>query len=73
MSYWVYEDRQSKFARIHRATCKWCKDGRGIHPNANREIFIWYGPIGTREGAERIAARFGYQPASCPHCEPERS
>ena len=30
MIYWVYEDDPSNKVRIHKATCGFCNDGKGI-------------------------------------------
>ena len=50
MTYWVYEDGPTNRARVHRATCNCCNDGKGVKGSRlpdNR----WHGPFGTEQEA----------------------
>ena len=50
MTYWVYEDDPTNCVRVHKATCSFCNDGKGIKGSRlpdNR----WHGPFETVQKA----------------------
>ena len=54
VAYWVYEDGPTNQTRIHKATCRFCNDGRGLHGSRlpdNR----WIGPLESAEVALDVA------------------
>jgi hypothetical protein len=64
VSYWAQEDFPTKSARMHRAECRYCNNGRGWQPQRTRRNNAWYGPFPTPEQAgaacrQAIAPSFG--------------
>ncbi len=56
MTYWVYEDLPTNHAKVHEASCGFCRDGLGtkrvkVHPNETK----WHGPYGSIELAKAAA------------------
>lgn len=70
VAYWVYEDRPTNRARIHRATCRFCNDGTGLHGSRlpdNR----WIGPLESSERALEVALDTERKDiAECKFCRP---
>ena len=68
MTYWVYEDDQTDRARVHKATCSRCNDGRGLKGSRlpdNR----WHGPFGTeREAIDRALSTDRSDAKGCRFC-----
>jgi hypothetical protein len=50
-SYWVYENWTHRRIRVHRATCSFCNDGRGLGIGRNGRNDTWYGDYSSREAA----------------------
>ncbi len=69
-AYWVYEDDPTNRARVHKATCGYCNQGRGLHGSRlpdNR----WHGPFLTREEAySRLRATGRSNADGCKVCNP---
>ena len=69
-SYWVYEDAPTSRARIHKAACRLCNDGRGLHGSRlpdNR----WIGPLESVEVALEVALDTERRDiAECKFCRP---
>ena len=62
MTYWVYEDDPTNRVRVHKATCGYCSDGKGIKGSRlpdNR----WLGPFGTKQEAIDEALKTGRRDA----------
>ena len=52
MAYWVYEDDATNRARVHRAMCSRCNDGKGVK-GSRRSDNRWHGPfIAEREATD---------------------
>lgn len=68
--YWVYEDDPTNRARVHKATCRFCNQGRGLHGSRfadNR----WHGPFLTREEAfSKLRATGRSNADGCKVCNP---
>lgn len=69
-TYWVYEDGPTNRARIHKAACRFCNDGRGLHISRlpdNR----WIGPLESAEVALEVALDTERKDiAECKFCRP---
>lgn len=59
MAYYIYRNWQAeKKARIHRASCGNCKDGKGSHNNPSGDKYgKWFGPYSTIEEAQKEACQ----------------
>jgi hypothetical protein len=71
MAYFVYENWTHDRARIHRAHCGYCNDGRGTQPSDSGRNGKWHGPYDDRDLAFRVAKnlrRVDTQP--CGICAP---
>ena len=58
MTYWVYVDDPTNRVRVHRGSCSYCNDGRGMKESRlpdNR----WHGPYATEREAIDIALMTG--------------
>ena len=51
MEYWVYENWVHDKAIVHKASCSYCNEGRGMHPDSSEDHGKWRGPFRTREDA----------------------
>ena len=58
MTYWVYEDDPTSSVRVHRATCGFCNDGRGLR-GSRRPDNRWHGPFETEREAVTVALGTG--------------
>ena len=59
MSYWVYENWTHDKAIIHRDSCAYCNNGRGIHGVSSGANDEWHGPYELRDDAEAKANATG--------------
>ena len=70
VTYWVYEDKPTNRTRIHKAACRFCNDGRGLHGSRlpdNR----WIGPLESVEVAMEVALDTERKDiAECKACRP---
>lgn len=57
--FWIYENwAASNIARIHRAECGYCKNGKGCHKTKHgNKNGMWHGPYTTRQAAHSAAGR----------------
>ena len=73
MTYWVYEDDQTDWVRVHKETCIYCNDGQGRHRSRlpdNR----WYGPCPTvRDAIDRALSTGRAYAGGCGECLQEVS
>jgi hypothetical protein len=53
--FWVYENTVHRKARIHRADCSFCSDGRGLHGGGESLSGKWFGPFTDFESASTAA------------------
>jgi len=73
MKYYVYENWQAEGhkAKIHFANCSFCKNGKGIHPNAGEDNGQWHGPFDTFQVAVNAANSTGGRISKCKFCNPK--
>lgn len=57
LKFWVYENTVHRKARVHRAGCSFCSDGRGLHGAGQTLSGKWFGPFPDLDGA--VAAAHG--------------
>jgi F-type H+-transporting ATPase subunit beta len=55
MNFYVYENWTHKKAVVHRSTCGYCNDGRGIQAADSGRNGKWHGPIGDKATAFAFA------------------
>lgn len=70
MSYWVYENWTHKRARVHRAKCSHCNDGRGVQPSDSGRNGKWYGPYDRDRAFDQAKALQQEDTAACSFCVP---
>lgn len=71
VSYWVYDNRVHKYAKVHRADCTFCDHGRGLHRRGSKAVAgQWLGPFQTAAQALRAAEGTGRSPETCSVCVP---
>ncbi len=71
VGYWVYEDRPTSRTRIHKSTCRFCNDGKGLHGSRLPDN-KWHGPFESEENAIGIALDTGHSDISgCGSCLPD--
>lgn len=71
MSYWVYDNRVHKFARVHRAAFTFCDHGRGLHQRGAKAVAgQWLGPFPAAAQALRAAEATGRSAETCSVCTP---
>lgn len=69
--YWVYENWLHNYASIHRGSCSYCNDGRGMHAGSSKDNGEWHGPFATADEAWARAERTGREEVKrCGHCSP---
>jgi hypothetical protein len=56
--YWVDENWTHHYARVHRATCSNCNDGRGTQSADSGQNIRWHGPYNDRDAAYRELSDF---------------
>ena len=68
MSYYVYVNKPTSKARIHKGLCSWCNNGKGCH-SANRrtENGEWH-IFKTIKEAENFARKSDKRVSKCQHC-----
>jgi hypothetical protein len=55
--------------RIHRAGCRYCNNGNGIHKNVGKNNGQWHGPFKELENTLEIAQKNNnYQITNCKKC-----
>lgn len=72
--YYLYENTPTNKVTLHNASCKFCNGGKGIHPEAQKEINgTWHGPFTEYNLAKMFAkdslANHNYK--DCKKCNPE--
>lgn len=72
MKFYIYENwiAEGHKARIHLAECSFCKDGKGIHPNASIRNGKWHGPYSSFKEACDEAVKTGGNISNCKFCNP---
>ena len=59
MSYWVYENYRHNKAVVHKAECRFCKDGAGLHEVGENTNGQWHGPFCDASEAQAKARNTG--------------
>lgn len=57
MEFWVYENTIHRKARVHRADCSFCSDGRGLHGSGHTPSGRWSGPFPNLDEATAAARK----------------
>lgn len=72
MSYWIYHDKVTSYAKLHINTCGACKDGRGMHGHQETNQNEWYGPFQSKQEALQKAQAKGIGDLlkNCGLCKP---
>ena len=71
VSYWVYEDRVTSNARVHKETCGHCNYGAGRGHGRIPGDSEWHGPYASRAEAFLRAEATGQKEVrGCGHCRP---
>ena len=69
--YYVYENWTHKRARVHRAGCSYCNNGRGTQPSDSGQNGKWHGPFKDRDDAFAKLKSTGQVDAKgCASCAP---
>lgn len=68
--YYVYENWTVSRARIHFASCAYCNDGKGVHPDAGDRNGQWHGPFLSFHEAREAADKTGQPVSECKACCP---
>jgi len=67
--FWVYENRVHEYATVHRGSCSFCNDGRGVHPGSSTANGEWLGPFATSADAWARAEKTRRREIRrCGHC-----
>jgi len=67
----VYENWTHKRARVHRAECSFCNNGRGTQASASARNGKWHGPFADRGTAFSVASKLGREDTKgCAFCAP---
>lgn len=56
-NYYVYENWTHDFARIHKASCSCCNDGKGFRNNTSDKNGRWLGSFKDKQEAELVAQK----------------
>lgn len=74
MAYFVYENWRARGhkAIVHRGTCHFCNDGRGVTTGTRSDNGRWHGPYSTAEQAFDRASATGGRVGTC-RCVPTRT
>lgn len=71
MTFYVYENWTHDRARIHRASCGYCNDGRGTQASSSERNGKWHGPYESRDLALRVAGNLRREDTKvCGTCGP---
>jgi hypothetical protein len=71
MAYYVYENWTHDRARVHRAECSHCNEGRGTQGATSDRNGRWHPPTSERDSAFKLAASLGRTDTkACGHCNP---
>jgi hypothetical protein len=71
--YYIYENwvAEGHRARIHRNTCSYCRDGKGVHAHSGTQNGRWHGPFPTVDAAQQVADATGGNVSRCKRCSPQ--
>jgi hypothetical protein len=68
MSFWVLENTNNNYARIHMGNCRYCNSGR-VKPSNKRAV--WRGPFTTYDAAHSMIRSAKKQLSdACTACKP---
>ena len=69
--FWVYENDPTNRARVHRADCKFCNHGDGVHGRRNPDKARWHGPFTTIKAAcDKMRCLGKKDSGGCGYCKP---
>jgi hypothetical protein len=70
-TFWIYEIPVHQFSKIHRASCRFCNHGRGLHDRGTQAVAgTWLGPFESLEDALAAAEATGRLVETCAVCAP---
>ncbi len=71
MAFYVYENRITDKAIVHRGECSFCNEGRGIHGRDTSDSSTWHGPFETAgEALATAKSRNRDRTDVCSRCRP---
>jgi hypothetical protein len=65
--YWTYENHVHRYARVHKADCSHCNNGRGSHNATDSTVGRW---IDSFEKIDDAMKASNYPTEPCGHCLP---
>lgn len=72
--FWVYENWPNKAATVHRGSCSFCNEGRGLFGRSSTASGRWLGPFDTLDEAMMRAEQTGRKTVRrCGACTPTAS
>ena len=66
--FWTYENFVHQYAKVHRAWCSHCKDGRGTYSATLGRAGQWLGPFANLEEAAQASS---FDTSACHFCSAE--
>ncbi len=66
--FWTYENFVHQYAKVHRAWCSHCRDGRGTHSATLSRAGQWLGPFADRHEAAKAS---DFDTSACHFCSAE--
>lgn len=67
--YYLYENWTHDYVGIHKANCKLCNHGKGMHGKSSVRNGIWIGPFRDQKEAEFVASKLKRKKVSkCSRC-----
>ncbi len=69
--FWVFDNNNHKYAKVHRAECIFCDYGRRLHRRGTASAArSWLGPFVSATVAMRRAVETGREQSGCAVCRP---
>lgn len=56
-NYYVYDNWTNKYAKVHKANCGYCNEGKGFHKDTSDTNGQWLGSFKDRQEAELEAQK----------------
>jgi F-type H+-transporting ATPase subunit beta len=74
MTFWIYENKIGKRARIHTGSCRYCNNGKGVGGDASNDDDVWHGPFASFAAAQAVASGLPHSDVRpCGVCKPENA
>ena len=71
LQYWVYENYPNNKAMVHKGTCLFCNNGKGVRKGISNWNGQWHGPFDDKASAQNEARNTGrHDVRECSHCSP---